>query len=72
MKWKDLQPGDVMIDLNLEGNDHILVARTEKFGSWINVNSGVIEIDVETSPLNDKPIGCGWLVIRGYKEIYRS
>lgn len=67
MRWKDLRQGDVMIDASFEGNDHILVARDGELGTWIRVQTGEVEQDLD-SPLDSKEIHDDWLVIR-YEEV---
>lgn len=61
-----------MFDLDLQDNHHILLAKHGEEGTWLNIDTGVIDIDREGTPLDDRRINSGWLVIRGDKEIHRS
>jgi len=70
VKWKDVQPGDVMIDLQFEGNDHILLARSKESSMWLSVATGAIhEDDNEDCEFNETPLK-HWEVIRGGRTIF--
>lgn len=58
-----------MIDIEFEGNDHILLSRDERVGIWLNVESGVVKEDPD-STLDDTPI-LGWEIIRGGQTVWR-
>ncbi len=68
VRWQDLEPGDVMIDAELLGNDHAIVSRDGLHGIWVRLEDGEVRYDNETY-FDELEIE-GWVVWRGGKLVW--